>query len=125
MLLFGAETHHEFDAGSVIPAAIEDYDLTAGGKTDDIALHEHLGLFAVRWSRQRRYPEHAWAHPFGHGSDRPALTCSIAPLKDNNRTKSLVFDPLLKFAKLCLEASKFLRVLLITHPIAVLAVLFF
>ena len=54
----------------------------------------------------------------------PPLPTGIPPLKDDNRKKSLVFDPCLKLAKLRLEASKFLHVLLVSQPAFVLTVLF-
>ena len=45
MLLLGAKSHDVFDAGAVVPAAIEDDDLAGRRKLLDIALHEHLRLF--------------------------------------------------------------------------------
>jgi hypothetical protein len=44
------------NAGPVVPATIEDHDLTSSRKALNITLHEHLGLFAVRWSWQRHDP---------------------------------------------------------------------
>src|SRR6516165_8052463 len=48
VLRLGAKAHDVFDAGPVIPAAVKDDDLAASWKKPDVALHEHLGLLAVR-----------------------------------------------------------------------------
>ena len=53
MLLLGAEAHHVFDAGPVVPAAVEDHDLAGRGKVLDVALHVELRLLAVRGRGQR------------------------------------------------------------------------
>src|SRR5205823_3206626 len=50
-LLLGAEPHDALDAGPVVPAAIEDDDLTRGREVPDVALHVHLRLLALRRSR--------------------------------------------------------------------------
>src|SRR5580693_2724243 len=47
----GGEAHHVFDAGAIVPAAIEYDDLARGGKAFDVALNEHLAFFAVRRRR--------------------------------------------------------------------------
>jgi hypothetical protein len=44
----GDEAHRVFDAGAIVPAAIEYDDLARGGKAFDVALNEHLAFFAVR-----------------------------------------------------------------------------
>jgi hypothetical protein len=44
----GGEAHHVFDAGAIVPAAIEYDDLARGGKAFDVALNEDLAFFAVR-----------------------------------------------------------------------------
>ena len=41
-LLGGAEPHDGFDAGAVVPAAVEDDDLTRSRKVRDVALEVHL-----------------------------------------------------------------------------------
>src|SRR5437016_6225691 len=38
MIIFAAETHHVFHAGSVVPAAIENHDFAAGRELLDVAL---------------------------------------------------------------------------------------
>ena len=60
-----AEAHDVFDAGAVVPAAVEDHDLAAGRKVLDVALHVHLALLAVGRRRQRHDAEDARADPLG------------------------------------------------------------
>jgi len=40
----GDEAHRVFDAGAIVPAAIEYDDLARGGKAFDVALNEHLAF---------------------------------------------------------------------------------
>ena len=43
----GAEAHDPFDAGPVVPTAVEDDDLSRGGEVRDVSLHVHLRLLAL------------------------------------------------------------------------------
>ena len=47
ILLLRAKAHHMFDSGTVVPAPIENHDLTRRGEVFHVALHVHLGLLAV------------------------------------------------------------------------------
>src|SRR5262245_19769877 len=47
ILLLGAESHHTLNAGTVVPAAIENDDFTRRWKMLNVALHVQLVLFAV------------------------------------------------------------------------------
>src|SRR6185312_2168444 len=48
LVVFGrAKAHDIFDAGAIVPAAVEDHDLAAGRKLLDVALQKHLALLAV------------------------------------------------------------------------------
>ena len=49
--LLGTEAHNTLDAGTVVPAAIKNNDLAARGKMRQVALHVHLGFFAIGWRR--------------------------------------------------------------------------
>jgi hypothetical protein len=46
-LLLGAEAHHPLDAGAVVPGAVEQHDLAAGGQVRHVALEVPLGLLAL------------------------------------------------------------------------------
>src|SRR5262245_9565004 len=47
IFLLGAESHHTFNAGAVVPAAIEDDDFTRRWKMLNVALHVQLALLTV------------------------------------------------------------------------------
>jgi hypothetical protein len=51
ILVFSAETHYVFDAGTVVPTAVENYNLTGSGKILHIKLKIHLALFAAAGAR--------------------------------------------------------------------------
>ena len=76
--------HHVLDAGAVVPTAIEDHDFAGRRKSFDVALHEHLGLLPVRWSRKRHHAEDTGADAFGERLDRSTFASGIAPLEDDD-----------------------------------------
>ena len=88
-----AEPHHVFDAGAVVPAAIEDDDFAGGRKVLQVALHVHLGFLAVGWRRQRDDPEHARADALGERADRAALAGAVASLEHDDDAQALFLDP--------------------------------
>ena len=47
VLVVGAEPHDAFDAGAVVPAAVEQHDLAGGGQVLDVALEVPLGALAL------------------------------------------------------------------------------
>src|SRR6516165_1267626 len=115
-LLRTAKSHDRFDAGAVVPTAIEDYDLARGRKLLDVALHEHLRLFPVRRSGKRHHAKHARAHALADGLDGSALAGGVAPLEHDDDARSLVLDPILQMAKLDLKLAQFLLVGFAFHP---------
>ena len=80
MVVFAAEPHDVFDAGTVVPAAVEDHDLAHCRKLLNVTLPKHLRFLAIRGSRKGNHAKHAWAHAFGHGLDGPALAGGVAAL---------------------------------------------
>jgi len=81
VLRLGAKAHDVFDAGPVIPATVKDDDLAPCWESLDVALHEHLGLFAIRRCRQRNHAKDPRAHALGNSLDRPTLARGIAPFE--------------------------------------------
>src|SRR3954462_13414390 len=67
-----------FDAGAVVPAAVENHYLAAGREMRDVALQEDLGLLPVRWRWQGDHAEHSWAYFLGKSFDGAALAGGIA-----------------------------------------------
>jgi hypothetical protein len=50
-----------------------------------------------------------WTDAFSNCADGATLACRVATFKYHNDTQSFVFDPILKFAELCLELGQFLH----------------
>src|ERR1700730_531405 len=90
MFRVGAESHDEFNAGSIVPAAIENDDLASGRELLNMSLNEELGLFAFGGCRQCDDPKDARAYPFGDGLNRTALAGGIAPLEQNDDAQAFV-----------------------------------
>src|SRR5262249_24534782 len=95
VLRLAAEAHDVLDAGTVVPATMEDDDLTRGREMRKVALNVHLRLLAVRRRRQRHHPKDAGTHSFRNRLDRPALARSVPPLKQDDDAKAVSLDPLL------------------------------
>src|SRR5262245_31278071 len=63
------EAHDAFDAGAVVPAAVEDHDFAAAGELLDVTLHVQLRLLTFRRRRQRNDAKDTRTHPFGQSLD--------------------------------------------------------
>src|ERR1700730_5249925 len=114
-LLRAAKSHDRFDAGALLPAAVEHHDLARRREPLDIALHVHLCLFTIRGSRKRHHAKHARANALGDGLDGSALAGGIAPLEHDDDPRALILDPILHMAKLDLKLAQFLLVGLALH----------
>src|SRR5262245_44472888 len=110
MLLLGAEAEHILDPCAVVPAPIEDHDLSGGREPCEISLDVYLGLLAVGGRRKRLDSKHTWADAFGERFDHAALSRGVAPLEDDNNPLSSGLHPVLQVAQLLLQAAQFLLV---------------
>ena len=81
MLLGRAEAHDMFDAGAVVPAAVEDNDLARSREVLHVALKVHLALLAVGRRRQGDNAEDTRADAFGDRLDGAALAGGVAALE--------------------------------------------
>ena len=99
VLFLRAEAHDVFDAGAVVPTAVEDHDLARRRKVLHVTLHVHLRLLAVGRRGQRDDAEHARADPLGDGADGAALARGVAAFEDDDDAQPLVLDPLLEIAQ--------------------------
>src|ERR1700739_2993654 len=99
-LFVGAKAHHPLDPGPVVPAAIEDHDLSSRGKMRDVALRVHLRLLPFGRCGKRDDPEDARGYPLCHRLDRAALAGAVASLKENADLQTLVDHPLLELDEL-------------------------
>ncbi len=103
-----AEPHHIFNAGAVVPTAVENHDFAGRRKMLHIALHIHLGFLPVGGRRQCHHPEHTRADAPGERLDGAALPGSVASLESDDDAGARCLHPLLQSAKLNLElASSF------------------
>ena len=84
VLLLGAEAHDIFDAGAVVPAAVEDHDLAGRREVREITLHVHLRFFPIGRGRQGDEAECARANPLGHRADRSALAGGVAAFEHDD-----------------------------------------
>src|SRR4029077_1130838 len=93
-----------------VPTAIEDDDLSGGGKMWDVTLEVHLSLFPIRRCGQRDDPKYTRAHPLGDRLDRATLAGRIAPLKHDDDAQSFMLHPILQPAELDLKLAQLLFV---------------
>src|SRR4051812_32909480 len=115
VLFLAAEVHHVLHTGAIVPATVEDNDFACGRKLLQVALHVHLGLFAVGRSRQRHHAENARADTLSNGLDRAAFAGAIPSFEHEDDAESLVFHPSLEFTELNLELVQLLFVFLVPH----------
>src|SRR5204863_9250732 len=111
-LLLGTESHDSFDAGAVIPTAVEDHDFAGGGKMLNVTLHVHLRFFALTGRGPRRNAKHAGANALSNGFDGAALARAVATFEYDADFEPLVLDPLLQLDKLDVQAVKLALILL-------------
>ena len=100
VLLLGAEAHDVFDAGAVVPTAIENHDFTGGWKSLDVALQVQLGFLAIGRSGEGDDAKYPRAHPFGDGFDGPALSGGITSFEQYDDAHALLSHPILQMAEL-------------------------
>src|SRR4029077_15695459 len=81
VLFLGAEAHNVFDAGTVVPAAVEDHDFSGGRKMLHAALEKNLTLFPVGRRGEGHGSKHARAYLFSHGPDRTSFAGGVAALE--------------------------------------------
>src|SRR5271165_4952329 len=66
ILIVGAKAHYALDAGTIIPAAVEEHHLTSSGKVRRVALEIPLRALAIVRSGQRRDPADARIKSLGN-----------------------------------------------------------
>ncbi len=109
------EAHDVFDAGTIVPAPVEDNDFSGGGKMRHVTLEEHLGLFPVGRCGEGDSPKHPWANFFGDCLDRASFAGGIASFEQDDDAHSLGRNPLLKVTKLDLKLAQLFFVRLAFH----------
>ena len=96
------------DAGAIVPAAVEDHDLSACGQVREVSLEIHLRLLTLSRRGKGHHPEYARADPGGDGFDGSAFASSVPALKDDADFLPLVPDPLLKLDQFHMQLAQML-----------------
>src|SRR4029079_9400848 len=78
--LLAYKTHDVFNAGAVVPAAIEDHDFPGRRKLFDVALEKELGLLPFRGCGQGNDAKYSWAYSFSNCTNGAAFAGRIATL---------------------------------------------
>src|SRR5262249_28776486 len=111
-VFFRAKAHHALDAGTVVPAAVEDHHFARGGQVWQGALDVHLALLPLAWRGQRDHAEHARTQPLGDRLDAAPLAGAVAALEHHADLEPLVLHPLLELDQLDVELLERLVVVL-------------
>ena len=111
-LVLGAKAHHAFDAGAVVPTAIEDHDLAGRRQMRQVALDVHLRLLPLGRSGQRDDAEDARTDPCGDRLDDAALAGSVAAFEEDADLLALVAHPLLQLDEFNVQLAQLALVFL-------------
>jgi hypothetical protein len=109
-LLLRAEAHDAFHARAIVPAAVEQHDLTCGRQMADIALEIPLRLFAAIGRGQGGHAADTRIEPLGDALDRAALAGGIAPLEQDDNLEALALHPVLKADQFILQGEEFAEI---------------
>ena len=109
-VVVGAEAHHALDAGTVVPATVEQHDLAAGRQMRSVTLEIPLRALPLVRRRKRGDAADPRIEPLGDALDDAALAGGIAALENHHHLELLVLHPALQFDQLALQAEQFLEV---------------
>ena len=98
-LILAAITHHFFDPGTVVPAAVEQGDLALRREMLGVTLEIPLPLLALRRSGQSDHLALARVQGAREHIDRPALARSVASLEDDHHALAGFLDPARRVAQ--------------------------
>src|SRR3954447_5866641 len=104
-LLIGGEAHHTLDAGTVVPAPVQQGNLAAGRQMLYVALQVHLGFLALGWAGKGNDAEHARTGALGQALDDAAFAGRVASLERNTDIGVGVLGPFLQLNQLVLQLS--------------------
>jgi hypothetical protein len=119
VLVVGAELHHPFHAGPVVPGPVEHDDLTGRGQVRDVALEVPLGALPLAGLLQRDDAGAAGVEVLGEPLDGAALAGGVPALEQEHQALPAVLDPVLELEQLDLEQPLAPVVLLPGHPLRV------
>ena len=93
VLLVGAEAHHPFDAGAVVPTAVEQHDLAFTGEVLYVALEVPPALLLLGGLGEGRRPWHRGVEVFHEAFDGAALAGGVAALEHHADALPGLLDP--------------------------------
>ena len=123
MLRVGAESHDTFDAGAVVPGAVEEHDLAAGREVLDVALEVPAGGLALGWLLQGDGAGTTGVEMLVEALDGATLTGGVATLEEDDVLLAGVLGPVLPLQQLDLEGALDVLVLIAAHALFVGVVL--
>src|SRR5262245_22687803 len=109
-LLVRAKVHDPFDAGAIVPAAVEQNDLARGRQVRSIALEIPLRPLALVGRGEGSYSANARVKPLRDALDHPALARRVAAFEDDDNLQALRDDPILQLDQLALQSEKLAKI---------------
>src|SRR5688572_9567852 len=110
VLVVGAEPHDPFDPGAVVPGPVEQDHLPPGRQMGDVPLEVPQALLDVTGCRQGDDPGEPRVEHLGDALDRPALTCGVPALEDDDDAQATSADVLLLLDQLHLQPDELILV---------------
>lgn len=104
---FRAKPHDAFDAGAVVPGAVEEDHLAGSGEMGNIALKVPLSFFTFGGDGEGDDADDAGIELLSDAFNHAAFASGIAAFEDNDDFEAFVTNPFLEFDKFGLEAFKF------------------
>ena len=109
-----------FDAGAVVPAAVEQDDFAARRQLGDIALKIPLAALALGRRAERHDAADARVQALGDALDDAALAGRVAALEDDHDPEALQADPFLQLDELELQMGELLDIFVVFRRLALL-----
>ena len=113
VLLFGAESHDAFHAGTVVPAAIEQHHFTGGREMRDIALEVPLGFSRSVGVPSATTRQMRGFRLCGNALDHATFAGRVAAFENADDFETLLLDPFLQLDQLDLQLGQFFVVFLV------------
>ncbi|MCY1293467.1 hypothetical protein D9M70_427270 [compost metagenome] len=119
VLTRGAEAHHVFDAGAVVPGAVEQHDFTGGRQVLHVTLEIPLAAFGFRRLFKCHHTRAARVHVFHEAFDGAALAGGIAAFEQDHHALPALAHPGLELEQLDLQPVFLLFVIAARHQVLV------
>jgi hypothetical protein len=107
---FSAKAHQSLNPSAIIPAAVEQNDLTGARKLRDVALETPLGTLPLGRRCQYHRSTDARVKRSSHSPDRAAPARCIAALKQHDDFEFFAQHTVLELHELVLQSQHFLEI---------------